>query len=61
MRIAKIEHFRADAGWRPCSFLKITTDEGLIGWSEYLEGWVIVGVTDLIDRFTDIVTGMDPR
>jgi galactonate dehydratase len=61
MRIAKIEHFVADAGWRPISFLKITTDDGLVGWSEYLEGWIIVGVTDLIRRFSDIVMGMDPR
>ena len=61
MRIVKIEDFQADAGWRTCSFLKITTDEGLVGWSEYLDGWLILGVTDLIHRFADIVTGMDPR
>ena len=35
MKITNIESLHADAGWRNFSFLKITTDEGLIGWSEY--------------------------
>jgi len=61
MRIAKIEDFVVDAGWRTNSFLKVTTDEGLVGWSEYVGGWLIMGVTDLIHRFADIVIGMDPR
>lgn len=61
MRIVKIEDFKVDAGWRTYSFLKVTTDEGLVGWSEYVEGWVILGVTEIIHRFAEIVTGMDPR
>jgi L-alanine-DL-glutamate epimerase-like enolase superfamily enzyme len=39
MRIAKIEDLHADGGWRTTSFLKLTTDEGLVGWSEYYEGF----------------------
>ena len=38
MKIAKIEDLHCDAGWRDFSFLKITTDDGLVGWSEYNEG-----------------------
>ena len=53
--------FKADGGWRTFSFLKITTDEGLVGWSEYVEMRSILRVTDLIHRFSDIVIGMDPR
>jgi galactonate dehydratase len=34
MKIAKIEDLHADGGWRVFSFLKITTDDGLVGWSE---------------------------
>lgn len=34
MKIQSVELFHADAGWRPWSFVKITTDDGLIGWSE---------------------------
>ena len=34
MKITKINVFHVSAGWRPWSFIKISTDEGLIGWSE---------------------------
>jgi galactonate dehydratase len=33
MKIVRVEDMHADAGWRTFSFLKITTDEGLVGWS----------------------------
>src|SRR6266550_3409487 len=39
MKITKIEDLHCDAGWRTNSFLKITTDEGITGWSEYMEGY----------------------
>src|SRR5262249_45420570 len=34
MKIVKLEDFHADGGWDTYSFLKITTDEGVTGWSE---------------------------
>ena len=37
MKIAKVEHLHADGGRRNFDFLKITTDDGLVGWSEYNE------------------------
>lgn len=61
MRIAKIEDLHADGGWRTFDFLKITTDDGLVGWAEYAEGFGAGGVTQLIHRMAPIVTGMDPR
>jgi galactonate dehydratase len=61
MRIANIEDLHADGGWRTLSFLKLTTDEGLVGWSEFYEGFGAGGVSDLIRRFAAIVKGMDPR
>ncbi len=61
MRIAKLEDLHADGGWRTTSFLKLTTDEGLVGWAEYYEGFGAAGVSDLIRRFAAIVRGMDPR
>jgi L-alanine-DL-glutamate epimerase-like enolase superfamily enzyme len=39
MKIAKIESLHADAGQRNFDFLKITTDDGLVGWSEYNEAF----------------------
>ena len=62
MRIAKIETLQADAGWRIFSFLKLTTDEGLTGWSEYIDNFGIAGsVTALVPRYGAVVAGMDPR
>jgi len=31
MKIIKVEDLHCDAGWRVNSFLKITTDEGIVG------------------------------
>ncbi len=61
MRIAKLETFHADGGWRVWSFLKVTTDDGLVGWSEYAEGFGAGGVSEIIAKFALLVTGQDPR
>jgi galactonate dehydratase len=62
MRIVEIEDLHADGGWRATSFVKLTTDEGLIGWSEFYDGFGAGGgVSDLIRRYAEIVKGMDPR
>ena len=62
MRITKIETLKADGGWRDFSFVKLSTDEGLIGWSEYNEDFGAPNATsDLIRRFAEIAVGMDPR
>lgn len=62
MKIAKLEILHADGGFRPLSFIKMTTDDGLVGWSEYNGNYGASGsVTDTIRRFATIVTGMDPR
>ena len=34
MRITAVEPFVCDGGLREFGFLKITTDEGIVGWSE---------------------------
>jgi len=61
MKIVRIETLHADGGWRIFSFLKLTTDEGLAGWSEYNEGFGVGGVTELIGKFAPLVVGQDPR
>ena len=35
MKIAAIETLHADGGWRNFDFVKLTTDSGIVGWSEY--------------------------
>src|SRR6202012_5665193 len=50
-----------DAGWRTFSFLKITTDDGLIGWSEYTEADGSKGLTAVIHGMAEPLIGTDPR
>ena len=61
MKIAKIEDLHADAGWRTMSFLKITTDDGLVGWSEYTEADGSRGLTSVIHGMAEQLIGQDPR
>ena len=61
MKIVKLEDFHADGGWRTLSFLKLTTDEGLVGWSEFNDGFGAGGCAQLIHKFAPFVIGQDPR
>jgi galactonate dehydratase len=61
MKLAKIEDLHCDAGWRTFSFLKLTTDDGLVGWSEYTEADGSRGLTGVIYGLADPLIGQDPR
>jgi len=59
MKIVKLEDFHADGGWDTYSFLKITTDEGVTGWSEFNESRR-KGMTSLIQGLGATLIGEDP-
>ncbi len=61
MKIAKVEDLHCDAGWRTFSFLKVTTDDGLIGWSEYTEADGSRGLSGVIHGMAEALIGTDPR
>jgi L-alanine-DL-glutamate epimerase-like enolase superfamily enzyme len=61
MRIVAIEDLHCDAGWRVWSFLKVTTDEGVTGWSEYNESYGSRGLTAVIRKLAEHLIGLDPR
>jgi L-alanine-DL-glutamate epimerase-like enolase superfamily enzyme len=61
MRITRLDTIQADGGYRTCSYLKVSTDEGLTGWAEYYDGFAGVPVTPLIHGFGRTAIGMDPR
>jgi L-alanine-DL-glutamate epimerase-like enolase superfamily enzyme len=61
MRIVKVEDLHADGGWRTFSFLKLTTDEGLIGWSEFNEVSWNPGLGAAIRAMSEGLIGKDPR
>ena len=61
MKITGIESLHCDAGWRNFSFLKISTDEGLIGYSEYNESYGSRGLSSVIGKLAELLIGQDPR
>jgi L-alanine-DL-glutamate epimerase-like enolase superfamily enzyme len=61
MKIVQIETLQADAGWRMFSFLKVVTDQGIIGWSEFNESFGSVGLSDVIRGLAPVLIGRDPR
>jgi L-alanine-DL-glutamate epimerase-like enolase superfamily enzyme len=61
MKIAAVECLHADAGHRNFDFLKITTEDGLVGWSEYNESFGGKGVSSVIENLAPTIIGRDPR
>jgi galactonate dehydratase len=61
MKIVQIEALQADAGWRMFSFLKVVTDQGIVGWSEFNESFGSVGLSDVIRGLSPVLIGRDPR
>jgi galactonate dehydratase len=61
VRISKLDTFQADGGWRPFSFLKITTDESLVGWAEFTESPRNQGLSVVIRNLGNRLLGEDPR
>lgn len=60
MKITRIIDLHADFGWRRLSFLKVETDEGLVGWSEFYEGSGNHGLTGVIRALAEGLIGKDP-
>ncbi len=62
MRIATIETLACDAGWRPWLFVKATTDEGHVGWSEVTDSHGSPsGLAGVVRDLEPLVVGKDPR
>jgi len=59
MKIVSVVDLHCGAGWRDFSFLKITTDTGLVGYSEFLEERNI-GITNVILWMGELIVGEDP-
>jgi galactonate dehydratase len=57
MKVAGLEILRCYAGWRNYHFLKLTSDEGIVGWSEFDEGFGSPGVGTVIERLAPRVIG----
>jgi galactonate dehydratase len=60
MKVAGIETLHGDAGWRNYHFVKLTTADGIVGWSEFDEGFGSPGVSTVIERLKERVIGQSP-
>jgi galactonate dehydratase len=56
-KIRSIETLAADAGFRNYYFVKITTEDGIVGWSEYDEGFGAPGVGTAIEKLSSRLIG----
>ena len=61
MRIARVQSFHCDAGWRPWTFVKVETDDGLVGWGECSDGRNPHGVAGCLRDYEGVLLGQDPR
>ena len=62
MRVAALELLSCDAGWRPWLFVKATTEDGTVGWSEVTDSHGSPsGLAGVVADLTPLVVGKDPR
>ncbi|MCB2188337.1 MAG: mandelate racemase/muconate lactonizing enzyme family protein [Deltaproteobacteria bacterium] len=61
MKITGVETLFCDAGWRPWIFLKISTDQGLVGWSEVTDSHGSPrGIAGVVEDLAPFLLGADP-
>ena len=58
-KVRSVEILACDAGWRNYHFLKITTEDGIVGWSEFDEGFGSPGLGAVIQRLSSRVVGQN--
>ena len=61
MKIARVEALHADGGWRPWTFVRVETDDGLIGWGECSDSRSPYGIAGAVRDMEDLLVGQDPR
>ncbi|HSR11305.1 MAG TPA: mandelate racemase/muconate lactonizing enzyme family protein [Thermodesulfobacteriota bacterium] len=61
MKITGIETFVVDAGWRPWTFVKVETDEGITGYGECSVSRGPFAVVGAVEDLKPDLIGTDPR
>jgi galactonate dehydratase len=57
VKVASLQTLSCDAGWRDYHYLKVTTEDGVVGWAEFDEGFGSPGVSTVIDALAPVVVG----
>ena len=60
MKITKIKTFVVDGGFRPWTFVKIETNEGLVGWGDACDWEASFATTKVVDFLAGFLVGQDP-
>jgi galactonate dehydratase len=60
MRITKVQTVSCEGGWRIHNFVKVSTDEGLVGWSECTAMRTAPMLTAAIRYLGSLIVGEDP-
>ena len=55
--VVTLETLSCSAGWRNYYFVKLVTDDGIVGWSEFDEGFGSPGVGAVIEQLSPRVIG----
>lgn len=55
--ITDIQTLACGAGWRNYYFVKVTTSDGVVGWSEYDEGFGNPGIGYVVEQLRDRIIG----
>jgi L-alanine-DL-glutamate epimerase-like enolase superfamily enzyme len=61
MKIARVEAIHCDGGWRPWTFVRVETDDGLVGWGECSDNRSPYGIAGAVQDLTPLLIGQDPR
>ena len=61
MKIARVEALHCDGGWRPWTFVRVETDDGLVGWGECSDNRSPHGIAGSVRDLTPLLIGQDPR
>ncbi len=60
MKITSIKPFVVDGGTRAWTFVKVETDEGVVGWGDCTDWEAYEGVVAMVRHLTPLVVGKDP-
>jgi galactonate dehydratase len=61
MKITAIDTVIVHAEMRNWVFVKVSTDEGLVGWGESTVEWKTRAVVGCIEDYRTLLVGEDPR
>ena len=56
-RVAELRTLSCGAGWRNYYFVKVTTEDGVTGWSEFDEAFGSPGISSVIAQLTPLIVG----